>query len=173
MSTISRGFSSYSIQGALKKILVATALSTSLAFSVAAQATEATFLVQLNEYEGHPAYFTMYLVDPEGRYVRTLWVSGPETRWHKSQPRWWKYLGRAPQELDAITGASTKAGDREVIRVHLNEDELDKGYKVRVDSIVEDQNNYPTDVEAELSSDKQKAKIPGTGYVRYIRYKWD
>lgn len=137
-----------------------------------ATAGEATFLVQLHDYEGDEAYFSLYLVDPAGRYVRTLWVSGDEDRWYPDQPRWWKYLGRAPQDLDAVTGASTAPGDRTVIRVDLEDDILDSGYKVRLDTSVEDQQNFPLDVETPLDSALHGDKIPGTGYVRYLRYKW-
>ncbi|SPF81745.1 DUF2271 domain-containing protein [Pseudoprimorskyibacter insulae] len=136
-------------------------------------AEEATFLVQLNDYKGEKAYFSLYLVSPDNRYVRTLWVSGDEERWYPDQPRWWKYVGRAREDLSAVTGASTGPGDRAVIRVELEPEVLDAGYSVRVDSSVEDQSNYPTDAEAVLTAEAQGAKIPGTGYVRYLRYKWD
>lgn len=136
-------------------------------------AADATFLVQLNDYKGNEAYFSMYLVDDKGRYVRTLWVSGDNPRWYPEQPRWWKYLGRKPQELDAITGASTATGDRSVIRIKLEEEIIDAGYKIRIDTSVEDQQNYQEDVEVELASKNMKDKIPGTGYIRYLRFKWD
>lgn len=158
--------------GAMQKALLFGVLASGALGSVAV-AAEGTFLVQLNDYEGENAYFAMYLIDEQGRYVRTLWVSGEEERWYRDQPRWWKYLGRAPQDLDAITGASTAPGDRALIRIELEDEILDKGYQVRVDSSVEDQNNFPTDVEAPLSSEKMKEKIPGTGYVRYLRFKWE
>ncbi len=138
-----------------------------------ASAEKATFLVQLNDYKGDEAYFSLYLVDPNNRFVRTLWVSGDEARWYPDQPRWWKYVGRAREDLSAITGASTAPGDRTVIRIELEPEVLDAGYSVRVDTSVEDQSNFPTDVETVLRSEDHGAKIPGTGYVRYLRYKWD
>ena len=170
-SPASQQFTLNPLRSALRLALAAGMLAA--ATIPTANAAEGTFLVQLNDYDGDNAYFSLYLVDPEGRYVRTLWVSGDEERWYKDQPRWWKYLGRAPQDLDAITGASTAPGDRNVIRIELEDEILDAGYKVRVDTSVEDQNNYPEDVEVELDSAHQKDKIPGTGYVRYLRYKWD
>lgn len=139
----------------------------------AAVAEEATFLVQLNDYEGDKAYFSLYLVSPDNRFVRTLWVSGDEERWYPDQPRWWKYVGRAQEDLTAVTGASTAPGDRAVIRIELEPEVLDAGYSVRVDTSVEDQSNFPTDVETVLTADAHGEKIPGTGYVRYLRYKWD
>ena len=136
-------------------------------------ADEATFLVQLNDYAGDDAYFSLYLVDPSNRFVRTLWVSGDEERWYPDQPRWWKYVGRAQEDLLAVTGASTAPGDRTVIRIDLEPEVMDAGYSVRIDTSVEDQQNHPTDVEVALTPEAQGEKIPGTGYVRYLRYKWD
>jgi hypothetical protein len=137
-----------------------------------ATAEEATFLVQLNDYEGEGAYFSLYLIDPSDRYVRTLWVSGDDAEWYEDMPRWWKYVGRAPQELDAITGASTAAGDRAVVRVELESEILDAGYSVRVETGVEDLENHPVDVQAPLETAQQGERIEGTGYVRYLRYQW-
>lgn len=151
---------------------VAASVLCSLVPNIAA-AKDSTFLVQLNDYDGHEAYFSLYLVDPQGKYVRTLYVSGDEERWYPDQPRWWKYVGRAGEDVSAVAGASTAPGDRSVIRVDLEEEVLDTGYSVRVDTSVEDQSNFPTDVDTPLSADAQGDKIPGTGYVRYLRFKWD
>lgn len=159
-------------QRARGNFLGASVLALGVALGGGAYAAEGTFLVQLKEYEGDEAYFAMYLVDPEGRYVRTLWVSGDEERWYADMPRWWKYVGRAPQDLDAITGASTAASDRSLVHITLNDEELDAGYSVRVETAVEDQQNHPTDVEVALNSAQMRDKIPGTGYVRYLRFKW-
>lgn len=171
MSTLRR-FISTPLRSALKKAITAGALATATLPGISS-AAEGTFLVQLKDYEGYEAFFAMYLVDPQGRYVRTLWVSGEKTQFYKNMPRWWKYLGRAPQELDAITGASTPPGDRNVIRVHLDDEMLDAGYKVRVETAIENIGNYSDDVEATLDSKQMKKKIPGTGYIRYFRYKWE
>lgn len=165
------GWSAPNMISVLRNTVAASVLC-SLAPGIAA-AKESTFLVQLNDYDGHEAYFSLYLVDPQGKYVRTLYVSGDEERWYPDQPRWWKYVGRAAEDVSAVAGASTAPGDRSVIRIDLEEEVLDAGYSVRVDTSVEDQNNFPTDVETPLSAELQRDKIPGTGYVRYLRFKWD
>lgn len=162
----SHGVFSFLQRGAAVAALLLTVAPAAL------EAAEATFLVQLNDYDGENAYFSLYLVDPDGRYVRTLWVSGDEDRWYPDQPRWWKYVGRAPQDLDAVTGASTQPGDRTVIRIEVEDEVLDAGYSIRVDTSVEDLHNYPVDVETPLVSDTHGDKIEGMGYVRYIRFRW-
>lgn len=160
------------LMASLKLSAAAFATCAAMLMPSFAAAEEATFLVQLNDYKGDEAYFSLYLVSPDNRFVRTLWVSGDEERWYPDQPRWWKYVGRAQEDLAAITGASTAPGDRTVIRIDLEPEVLDAGYSVRVDTSVEDQSNFPTDVETVLTSEAHGDKIPGTGYVRYLRYKW-
>lgn len=142
-----------------------------LALTTGARAEDATILVQLNEYDGDEAYFALYLVNPEGKYERTLWLSGPEKIWWPQTARWWGYFSRNPEEVDAITGASTPSAGRAVIRVALDPAWIDAGYSLRVETSVDQQENYQQDAEVALTHENERVKTPGTGYVRYIRYK--
>ncbi|WP_271271511.1 DUF2271 domain-containing protein [Aliamphritea hakodatensis] len=142
-----------------------------LAFTAPAKADEAVVLVQLNEYNGPEAYFHLYLVNPEGKFDRTLWVSGPDKIWWPDSKRWFGYHSRARENIDGITGASTAGGARSVMRVDIDPSWVDAGYKLRVETSVENADNVQADAEIELTKASQRAKTPGTGYVRYIRYK--
>lgn len=150
------------------RILILVSL---LALAAPSQAKEAVVLVQLNEYKGPEAYFHLYLVNSKGKFDRTLWVSGPEKIWWPDSKRWFGYHSRARENVDGITGASTAGGARSVMRVNIDEALVDAGYKIRVETSVENADNIQTDVEIELTSDNQRKKIPGTNYVRYLRYK--
>ncbi|HBQ37132.1 MAG TPA: DUF2271 domain-containing protein [Rhodobacteraceae bacterium] len=157
----------------IRNVAAAIGVSTLALFAAEpALAKKAIVLVQLNAYEGDEAYFSLYLVNPEGRYEKTLWVSGPDEEWYPDLQRWWRYLSRAPQELDAITGASTAGGDRSIIHLDLDESLIDAGYSLRVETSVEDQDNHFEDAQVELTTDGQRARTAGMGYVRYIRYKF-
>jgi len=134
-------------------------------------AEEAVVLVQLNEYNGPEAYFHLYLVNPKGKFDRTLWVSGPDKIWWPDSKRWFGYHSRARENIDAITGASTAAGARSVMRVEIDKSVVDAGYKLRVETSVENADNVQSDAEIDLTTDNQRKKFPGEGYVRYIRYK--
>lgn len=151
--------------------LLATTFLTAFGLAPAANAADAKIMIQMDNYEGEQAYFSLYLVDPDGRYDQTLWVSGDEEKYHPDLPRWWKYLSRKPQEIDAITGASTAAGDRSIVNIEIDDALIDAGYTLRVETAVEDLSNFDTDVEADLSTSNVGEKIPGTGYVRFIRFK--
>ena len=46
---------------------------------------------------------------------------------------------------------------------------LNTGYKIRVETAVEDDEYYKNDVEFELTTENIKNKIKGSGFIRYIR----
>lgn len=156
-----------------KSLAISALLATGMVVLPVASAAAKTvpILVQFDNYTGEKAYFAAYLVNAKGRYQRTLWVSGDEVKYFPDLPRWWKYQTRSPQELDAITGASTASGDRNIIKIEIEDEFIDAGYKLRIETAVEDQNHYPLDVEVELSTANSKQKIPGTGYVRTVIFK--
>ena len=104
-----------------------------LALTAIARADEAIVLVQLNEYVGDEAYFSLYLVNPEGKYEQTLWLSGPEKVWWPQTARWYGYFSRNAEDVDAITGASTPSGARSVMRLEIDPKFIDAGYSLRVE----------------------------------------
>lgn len=152
-----------------KSLLMSGAATFALATT--AWADVATVVVALNDYTGPEAYFAVYLVNPEGKYDRTLWHSGPDKIWWPDEKRWFGYFSRAPQEIDAVTGASTPAGARRVLKLEIDPALIDAGYKLRVETSVEAGKNYDADVEVDLTRANERVKVPGSGYVRYIRYK--
>lgn len=160
---------SFSLKSRWRSVLLSGVAG--LALTGASLADEATIVVQIDDYQGEEAYFSLYLVNPEGRYEKTLWISGDEKVWWPSTTRWYSYLSRNPQDVDAITGASTAASGRAVIRIDIDPELIDAGYRMRVESSVENQSYHQDDVEVELTRDNVRVKTPGTGYVRYIRYK--
>lgn len=146
-------------------------LISGFALTSTAYAKPVDVMVQLTNYEGEKAYLVLYLVTPEGRYDRTLWVSGPDTKYHPDLTRWWRYLSRQPQDIDVITGASTGNGDRLVVHLDLEDTVLNTGYAIRVETSVEDQATISEDAEVELVDANNGERVPGTGYVRFVRLK--
>lgn len=150
-------------------------LSSISAFALAAstaQAVEVAIQVQIADYEGHEAYFVVYLADADGRYQRTLWISGTEQEYQEDLSRWWRYAGRSDEDFDAVTGASTPAGGRVLVRSELSEEEISGGYQIVVDTGVEDQRVISPDATMALSQEAIGEKTEGADYVQFIRYRW-
>lgn len=153
-------------------VLLGSVATLCLAAGAPAVAKEVTLQIQIADYEGHEAYFVVYLADAKGRYQRTLWISGTEQEYQEDMARWWRYAGRSEEDFDAVTGASTAGGGRVLVRTDLSEAELAGEHQIVVDTAVEDQRVVSPDATALLTAEAIGQKAEGTDYVQFIRYKW-
>ncbi|WP_203970185.1 DUF2271 domain-containing protein [Capnocytophaga stomatis] len=125
-------------------------------------------MIQLTNYDGEGAYIVVSLINSQGKYEKTLQVLGDDPEWYSDLIEWWKFYGKR-ETIDAITGATISGGERAVKVIEIENDKIDKGYKIRFETAVEDQKYYATDVEFELTSESVKSKVDGKGYIRYVR----
>ncbi len=126
-------------------------------------------MIQMTNYTGEGAYIVISLINPEGNYEKTLYVKGDDDEWYNTVESWWDFYGKKRTNIDAITGATISGGERAISIIEIDDDKLDKGYKLRFESAVEDQEYYKNDVEFEITSQNVKSKIEGKGFIRYIR----
>ena len=123
----------------------------------------------MTNYTGEGAYIAISLLNPDGVYEETLYVHGDDDEWYFDITEWWEFYGKKRNDIDAITGATISGGKRAITVVEIADDKLDKGYKIRFETAVEDQEYYKDDVEFELTSESVKGKMEGKGFIRYIR----
>ncbi len=126
-------------------------------------------LIQLSNYGGLGAYVIASLISPDESYVETLSVSGDEIDWYEDLPKWWEFQKETIEDIDGITGASIKSGDRRVVTFQLDPILMNKGYKLRLESAVEDKPYYEKDIELHLTDSIFGKNIEGQGYIRYIK----
>lgn len=127
-------------------------------------------MIQMKNYTGEGAYVVISLMNPKGNYEKTLYVHGDDEEWYHDITQWWKNLfGKKRPNLDAITGATLSGGKRAITILEIEKEKLDKGYKLRFETAVEDQEYYADDIEFELNSANVKSKKEGKGFIRYIR----
>lgn len=141
---------------------------TSMAFTIS-DSTKYKCMIQLKNYTGEGAYITISILNPNGTYEQTLYILGDDEEWYSDITEWWKFQGKVRTDIDAITGATISGGNRAISVIEIPNDKLNKGYKIRFETAVEDQEYYKDDVEFELTSENVKSKIEGKGFIRYIR----
>jgi hypothetical protein len=141
-----------------------------IAFSFTQQASSKKYkcLIQLTNYKGEGAYVVASLIDPQGKYERTLQVIGDDPEWYSELTEWWKFYGKR-KVIDGITGATIKAGERTVKVLDIDDSKMNKGYKIRFETAVEDEYYYAKDAEVVLSTENLNVKVEGKGYIRYVR----
>ena len=126
-------------------------------------------MIQMTNYTGEGAYIAISLIHPNGNYEETLYVHGDDDEWYFDITEWWSFYGKKRNDIDAITGATISGGKRKVSILEVPKDKIDKGYKIRFETAVEDQEYYKDDVEFELTKSNLSSKIEGKGFIRYIR----
>jgi hypothetical protein len=126
-------------------------------------------LIQMTNYTGEGAYLVVSLLKPDGEYEQTLYVQGKDSEWYSEIPEWWKFYGKYRPNIDGISGETISGGERTVTVLQIPEDKIDKGYRIRFETSVEDQEYYMDDIQFELTSDNLKSKKEGKGFIRYVR----
>lgn len=127
-------------------------------------------MVQMTNYTGDEAYIVVSLINPKGVYEKTLYMMGPDKKWHKTLTEWNKFNSKKPANISAITGASVAGGDRSVTTFEIDNSKMNKGYKLRFETAVEDKEYYAKDLEVPLTTEGLSAKTEGTNYIRYVRF---
>ena len=151
----------------MKKLAAMLMLATALVAPGAAMARDVTIQTSLVPYSGHAAYLAVYLTNPDGSYNSTLWVSGQKWKYYGHLPGWARAASSAGSlNLDGITGASVGGGQTLTVHANLADTLLDAGYKIHVDSAVENGGQYADDAVIALTSGP--AAAAGTGYVDTI-----
>lgn len=153
----------------MKKIIALfITVFTIMAFNINDSATYKC-MIQMKNYTGEGAYIAISLLNPNGEYEQTLYVQGDDEEWYHDIDEWWKFQGKVRENVDAIAGATISGGNRAISVIEIPNDKIDKGYKIRFESAVEDQEYYADDVQFELTSETVKSKVEGKGFIRYIR----
>jgi hypothetical protein len=140
-----------------------------LSFQATAQTSKYKCMLQMSNYMGEGAYIVVSLINAKGEYDKTLYVMGDDKKWHKTLKEWHKFYSKKPTDISAKTGASVTGGDRSITTLEIEDSKINKGYKLRFESAVEDQKYYVTDLETPLTTEGIDAKTEGKGYIRYVR----
>jgi hypothetical protein len=138
-------------------------------FQATAQTSKYKCMLQMSNYMGEGAYIVVSLVNAKGEYDKTLYVMGHDKKWYKTLKEWHKFYSKKPTDISAKTGASVTGGDRSITTLEIEDNKINKGYKLRFESAVEDNKYYTSDLEIPLTTEGIAAKTEGKGYIRYVR----
>ena len=148
----------------MKKFAAMLMLATALIAPGAAMAREVTIAATLTPYSGPEAYLAVYLMDADGNYNSTLWVSGHKSKYYGALRGWIAGVSSAGGvNLDGITGASVGSGESLTVHADIADALIDAGYEIHIDTAVEHGGEYIDDAVIPLTS--TPASATGTGYV--------
>lgn len=135
----------------------------------AAQSSKYKCMLQMSNYMGEGAYVALSLINPQGAYERTLYVMGDDKKWYNSLKEWYKFYSKKGTTISAKTGASVTGGDRSITVFEIEDALINKGYKLRFETAVEDGKYHTSDAEIPLTTEGLSQKTDGKGYIRYVK----
>ena len=151
---------------ALSALAAATA---ALVAPTMAQAKQVTFETTLKPYGGNGAYAVIWVADAAGKYKGTLWMAGDRAKYWRHLSDWQRASGGRASEVDGITGASIGSGKTLKITLDLADALIDAGYTVHVDTSVENDRDFPSEVVAPLTAAQNGKPVNGKGYVKTFK----
>jgi hypothetical protein len=151
------------------KIAFTTALICLLSFEATAQTSKYKCMLQMSNYVGEGAYVVVSLINAKGEYEKTLYVMGDDKKWYNTLKEWNKFQAKKKENISAKTGASVTGGDRSITTIEIEDAKINKGYKLRFETSVEDHKYYVNDIEIPLTNEGLAAKTEGENYIRYVR----
>lgn len=151
-------------------VLALLVAGSSASFAQQSGTSQYKCMIQMTNYMGEKAYVAVSLMNGKGAYEKTLYVLGSDKKWYPDVKAWYKALGKKTSNISAISGASVAGGDRSVIVLDIDNSKLDKDYKIRFESAVEDKEDHVKDIEIPLTTAALSAKSEGTGFIRYVRF---
>lgn len=151
------------------KIIILSLIAGLFTFQSFAQTTKYKCMIQMNSYKGEAAYVVISLINPQGGYDKTLAVLGPDKKWYNTLKEWHKFQTKTKAQLSTLTGASVNGGDRAMRTIEIENSKLDKGYKVRFETAVEEQKYVISDVEIPATAAALAEKADGNTYIRFVK----
>lgn len=134
--------------------------------SAAAAAHPVKITAQLADYGGYPAFLAVYVVNQAGVYQSTLWVAGERVSYYRHLRTWLRGAMRTNPHLDGITGASVGSGRTLTVHADISDALLNAGYRIQVDSAVEEGAERPAEVSVPLDAAQSGKPIAGRGTIR-------
>ncbi|MCR4029771.1 MULTISPECIES: DUF2271 domain-containing protein [Flavobacterium] len=154
------------------KLIVRTTLILAFclaSFNLSAQTSKYRCMLQMSNYMGEGAYIVVSLINPQGKYEKTLYILGEDKKWYNSLKEWYAFYSKKPTDISAKTGASVTGGDRSSTTLEIEDSKINSGYKLRFESAVEDQKYYANDLEINLNTEQLSTKTEGKNYIKYVR----
>lgn len=134
-----------------------------------AQSSKYKTMIQMNTYDGKKAYVVVSLINPKGEYEKTLALLGPDKQWYNTLEEWHKFQNKTKEKVSAVTSASIGGGERGMRTIDIDDSKIDKGYKIRFESAVEEQKYIVKEVEIPFTTTDFSTKTDGKEYIRFVK----
>ncbi len=155
----------------MKSLISTLALTASLALPSAVAAKNVTLTAEMRNYRGPGAYLVLYVTDANNVYQGTVWMAGGKSKYYKHLPNWARATRGDLSQVAGITGASVGSGRKLELNIDLSDALFDAGYKLHIDTSVEDGRDVANDAVLPLTSANAGKSVRGKRYIKSFTLK--
>ncbi len=148
------------------KLASSLALAASLSLPSVADARPVKLTTQIGNFGGYSAFVVLYVTDPKGAYVGTVWMAGGQPRYYRHLLDWMQLSGGRTSDLNGITGASIGAGRTLTVTTDLSDALLNAGYSLHIDAASENFRESPSEIVVPLDTSKSGKTIRGRRFIK-------
>lgn len=154
----------------MKRLIAALLMGTAIVTPQIAQARPVQISVQMKQYPGPAAYAGIYLVKPDGSFHSDIAVAGQKDKYRAHLRGWFRGVSSTGR-IDGVSGASIGSGRTLKVTAEISDALIKAGYKIQVDTAVEDYGESRVDASIDLKSAGSSASAAGRGFVQSLSVK--
>ena len=135
-------------------------------------------MVEITDYRGEGAYFSISIIDDKDLYLKTVYVLGTDKTWFSEMKSFWKHLKINDLYLDdefyplieGISGPTISGGETRILQLKIPKLLYNKTNRLRFETAVEDKGYYTDDINVELNNESLSKSYQGNGFIRNIKF---
>ncbi len=135
-------------------------------------------MVEMTDYRGEGAYFSISIIDNEEIYLKTIYVLGSDKTWFSEMKSFWKHLKANNLFLDddfyplieGVSGPTISGGETRILQLEIPKLLYDNANYLRFETAVEDKGYYPDDINVALNEESLKKSYEGNGFILNIKF---
>jgi hypothetical protein len=134
-------------------------------------------MVEMIEYRGEGAYFSVSIINRNDEYLKTIYVLGTDKTWFSEMKSFWVYLKKNNlfmdddfyPLIDGISGPTISGGEKRILQLKIPKKLFDESNYLRFETAVEDKGYHTNDISVSLNENNMNRLHQGNGFIKNIK----
>jgi hypothetical protein len=135
-------------------------------------------MVEMIEYRGEGAYFSVSIINRNDEYLKTIYVLGTDKTWFSEMKSFWVYLKKNNlfmdddfyPLIDGISGPTISGGEKRILQLKIPKKLFDESNYLRFETAVEDKGYHTNDISVSLNENNMNRLHQGNGFIKNIKF---
>ena len=134
-------------------------------------------MVEMIEYRGEGAYFSVSIINRNDEYLKTIYVLGTDKTWFSEMKSFWVYLKKNNlfmdddfyPLIDGISGPTISGGEKRILQLKIPKKLFNESNYLRFETAVEDKGYHTNDINVSLNENNMNRLHQGNGFIKNIK----